>query len=82
MELVFKNKRKITGENYKELAPIYLAQMAMCATAGFGKEYNTAEHLLEQCGDGNIEDGYALLFDVVDTNDQDKIMYEDRKSVV
>ena len=76
MELIFKNKRKITGENYKELAPIYLAQMAICATAGFGKEYNTAEHLLEQCGDGNIEDGYALLFDVVDTNDQDKILYD------
>jgi hypothetical protein len=38
--------------------------------------YNTAEHLLEQCGDGNIEDGYVLLFDVVDANDQDKILYD------
>ncbi len=41
MELIFKNKRKITGENYKELSAIYLEQMAMCATAGFGKEYTT-----------------------------------------
>ena len=27
MELVFKNKRKITGENYKELSAIYLEQI-------------------------------------------------------
>ena len=33
-------------------------------------------HLLEQCGDGNIEDGYAILFDVVDANEQDKILYD------
>lgn len=44
MELVFKNKRKITGENYKELSAIYLEQMAICATAGFGKEYTTAHY--------------------------------------
>lgn len=32
--------------------------------------------LLEQCGDGNIEDSFTFFIDVVDTNDQDKIVYD------
>lgn len=76
MALEFINKRKITADNYKELSTLHLQQMAICATTGFGTEYTTAEHLLEQCGDGNIEDGYALLFDIVNINEPDKILYE------
>lgn len=76
MALIFKNKRRITSENYKELSPIQLQQMAICATTVFGNDYTTPEHLLEQCGDGDIEDGYVLLFDVVDKKTKDKVLYE------
>lgn len=76
MAVLFKNKRKITADNYKKLAPIHLQQMSICATTGFGKEYTTPEDLLEQCGDGSMEEGYVLLFDVVNENAKDKVLYE------
>lgn len=76
MALLFKNKRRITVENYKILSPIHLQQMAICATTGFGEKYTTPEQFLEQCGDGKIEEGYALLFDVVNSKAKDKVLYE------
>lgn len=76
MALQFKNKRKITSKNYKTLSPVHLQQMAICATTGFGEKYTTPEHFLEQCGDGKIEEGYALLFDIVDSKAKNKVLYE------
>ncbi len=76
MALQFKNKRKVTLKNYKTLSPVHLQQMAICATTGFGKNYTTPEQFLEQCGDGKIEEGYALLFDIVGSKAKNKVLYE------
>lgn len=74
--LQFKNKREINSENYKDLTEIHLQQMAISATLGFGSEYTTPEHFLEQTGDGDIEDGLAELWDIVDMVHPDKTIYE------
>ncbi len=74
--LIFQNCRMITHENYKELEPVYLEQMAISATLGFGTEYTTAEHFLEQSGDGEIEQGELELWDVVSEKDKEKVLYD------
>lgn len=74
--LKFQNFREINAENYKTLSEIQLQQMAVSATLGFGAEYITAEHFLEQSGDGDINDGVVELWDVVDTENPEKVLYE------
>jgi len=74
--LQFKNKRTINSSNYKDLAQIQLQQMAISATLGFGSEYTTPEHFLEQTGDGDIEDGLVELWDIVDSENPGKTLYE------
>jgi len=74
--LQFKNKRIINAENYKELSPVYLQQMAIGATLGFGEEFNTPEHFLEQNGDGDIEEGSVELWDIVDASAPDRVLYD------
>ena len=74
--LQFKNCRQITAENYKKLSKIQLEQMAISATLGFGDEYTTAEHFLEQSGDGDINDGVVELWDVVAAENPKKVLYE------
>jgi hypothetical protein len=74
--LKFKNQRQITAENYKDLNEIQLQQMAISATLGFGEEYTTAEHFLEQSGDGDIEEAVVELWDVVATKNPEKVLYE------
>ena len=74
--LVFKNLREINSQNYKSLSEIQLQQMAISATLGFGEAYITAEHFLEQSGDGNINDGCVELWDVIDTENPNTILYE------
>ncbi len=74
--LKFKNQRQINAENYKELNEIQLQQMAISATLGFGEEYTTAEHFLEQSGDGDIEEAVVELWDVVATKNPEKVLYE------
>lgn len=75
-KLSFKNCRLINAENYKSLGEIHLKQMEISATLGFGKEYKTAEHFLEQSGDGDIDQGEVELWNVVATNDPTKLLYE------
>jgi hypothetical protein len=75
-ELLFKNCRIINVNNYKSLSEIQLKQMALGATMGFGKEYNTPEHFLEQCGDGDIEEGGVELWDIVDQKKPNEVLYE------
>lgn len=75
-KLIFKNCRMITHKNYKELEPVYLEQMAMAATLGFGEEYTTAEDFLEQDGDEDIEQGNIQLWDVVSETDLEKVLYD------
>ena len=74
--LQFKNCRQINGENYKKLSKIQLEQMAISATLGFGNEFTTAEDFLEQSGDGDINEAVVELWDVIDTEKPDKILYE------
>ncbi len=73
--LIFKNCRIITQENYKELAPVYLEQMALSAGFGFGEEFTTAEEFLEQSGDGDIEQGEIEFWDVVSEKEPNKVLY-------
>jgi hypothetical protein len=73
--LQFQNGRLITGRNYKTLDAVGLKQMAICARNGFGKEFTTPEHFLEQCGDGEFEEGEAELWDVTDSENPEKILY-------
>jgi hypothetical protein len=75
-KLKFQNYRQITAENYKELSEIQLQQMAISATLGFGEEYTTPEHFLEQSGDGDIEEAMVELWDVVDTANPNVVVYE------
>ncbi len=74
--LQFKNCRQINAENYKKLSKIQLEQMAISATLGFGGEYTTAEHFLEQTGDGDINEAVVELWDVVATENPEKVLYE------
>jgi len=74
--LIFKNLREINVGNYKDLSETYLKQMAISATLGFGKEYKTPEHFLEQCGDGDINDGFVELYDIVEKENPDKVLYD------
>ena len=74
--LEFKNHRQITAENYKELSEVHLQQMAISATLGYGDEYTTPEHFLEQSGDGDMEDAVVELWDVVDTSNPDVVLYD------
>ncbi|HPH65993.1 MAG TPA: hypothetical protein PLF40_09630 [Kofleriaceae bacterium] len=74
--LVFTNGRNINGSNYQELSPIHLQQMASSATSGFGAEYTTAEHFLEQCGDGDMNDAVAELWDIVASDAPDQVLYD------
>ena len=74
--LLFKNCRNINAKNYKELSPVHIQQMESSATSGFGKEYITAAHFLEQSGDGDINDGEVELWDVVDIENPEKVLYE------
>lgn len=74
-KLVFKNCRKINYQNYKELAPVYIEQMAISATLGFGKQYTTAEDFLDQCSEG--DDSVMIeLWDVVSENEPEKVLYD------
>jgi hypothetical protein len=75
-KLQFKNKRQITADNYKELSEIQLQQMEISATLGFGAEYTTAEHFLEQSGDGDINDAVVELWEVVATENPDTVLYD------
>ena len=74
--LQFKNCRQINAENYKKLSKIQLEQMAISATLGFGDEYTTVEHFLEQSGDGDMAEAVVELWDVVAAEKPDKILYE------
>jgi len=74
--LQFKNKRIIDAKNYKTLNEVYITQMAIGATLGFGEEYNTAEHFLAECGDGDIEDGQVELWDIVEASNPDHVLYD------
>ncbi len=74
--LKFQNHRQITAENYKKLSQVHLRQMAISATLGFGEEYKTAEHFLEQSGDGDIEEAVVELWDVVEIDKPTIILYE------
>jgi hypothetical protein len=74
--LLFTNCRKINGSNFHELSPVYLEQMASSATSGFGAEYTTAEHFLEQCGDGDMNDAVAELWDVVASDAPQQVLYD------
>lgn len=75
-KLKFQNHRQITAENYKGLSDIHLQQMAISATLGYGKEYNTPEHFLEQSGDGGINDAIVELWDVVEADKPNVVLYE------
>jgi hypothetical protein len=75
-KLLFKNRRQVNGENYKELGEIYLTQMEICATRGYGEEYTTAEHFLEQSGDGDMHDAVVELWDVVATDKPNVVLYD------
>ncbi len=75
-KLQFKNHREVNAGNYKKLSKTHLDQMAISATLGFGEEYTTAEHFLEQSGDGDINDGAVELWDIVDTSTPEKVIYE------
>jgi hypothetical protein len=75
-KLTFKNSRAINGKNYKELGEIHLKQMEICATRGYGKEYATAEHFLEQSGDGDMNDAVVELWDVVAADKPSVVLYE------
>ena len=74
--LLFTNCRAINGSNYRELSPVYREQMAISATSGFGAEYTTAEHFLEQCGDGDMNDAVAELWDVVANDAPQQVLYD------
>ena len=74
--LVFKNPRNINGKNYKDLSEVQHQQMAISATLGFGAEYTRAEDFLEQSGDGDIDEAYVTLWDVVEVEKPDTILYE------
>lgn len=74
--LKFKNCRQINAENYKKLSKIQLEQMAISATLGFGEDYTTVEHFLEQSGDGDINEAVVELWDVVATENPEKVLYE------
>ena len=74
--LKFQNHRQITAENYKELSEIHLQQMAISATLGYGKEFTTAEHFLEQSGDGDMEEAVVELWDVVEADKPNVVLYE------
>ena len=74
--LEFKNCREINASNYKKLSKIHLQQMALGATMGFGEDFKTAKHFLEQTGDGDIEDGVVELWDVIDAKNPEKVLYE------
>ena len=50
--------------------------MALGATMGFGEEFKTAKHFLEQSGDGDIEDGAVELWEVIDAKNPEKVLYE------
>ena len=73
---VFTNYRPINGSNFHELSPVHLQQMASSATLGFGAEYTTAEHFLEQCGDGDMNDAVAELWDVVASDAPQHVLYQ------
>ena len=74
--LKFQNYRKITAENYKKLSEIQLQQMAINATLGFGKDFTTPEHFLEQSGDGDIKEAVVELWDVVEADKANFVLYE------
>lgn len=74
--LKFTNQRQITAENYKELSNIQLQQMAISATLGYGKEFTTPEHFLEQSGDGDMEESVVELWDVVEADKPNIVLYE------
>jgi hypothetical protein len=75
-KLKFINSRQINAENYKQLSEVQLQQMAISATLGYGKEYTTPEHFLEQSGDGDMNDAFVELWDVAETNNPDSVLYE------
>ncbi len=75
-KLEFKNHRQITAKNYQELSKVNLQQMAISATLGYGKEFTTADHFLEQSGDGDIEEAVVELWDVVKTEKPNVVLYE------
>lgn len=76
MELVFKNCRIINFDNFSEQSEIHQQQMAICATNGFGEEFQTAEDFLAQTGDGEMEEGYAELWDIIDEANPTQVIYE------
>lgn len=75
-KLKFTNHRQITAQNYKALNEIHLQQMAISATLGFGEEYTTPEHFLEQSGDGDMDDAVVELWDVVEDSNPNVVLYE------
>lgn len=74
--LMFTNRRAINGANYEELSDVHRQQMARSATLGFGAEYTTAEHFLEQCGDGDMNDAVAELWGVVASDAPEHVLYD------
>lgn len=74
--LKFQNKRIINAENYKDLDAIYLAQMASCATSGFGPEFTTPEDFLAESGDGDMEEAMVELWDIIDTAHPEVVLYD------
>jgi hypothetical protein len=43
---------------------------------GFGDKYKTAEHFLEQSGDGDMEEAVVELWDVVDAKKPEEVLYD------
>lgn len=76
INLEYKNKKVINSKNYKDLNEIQLQQLAICASLSFGEAYSTAEDFLEQTGNGNIQEGYAELFDIAERGNQRKVLYQ------
>lgn len=68
--LQFRNRRRITFDNYEALPEIFLRQMGISATLGFGKEFTTPEDFIEE-SEGEIE-----LWDIIDTEGNGEVIYD------
>ena len=75
-KLKFINRREINSLNYKDLNEVYLQQMAISATLGYGEEFTTPEHFLEQSGDGDIDEAVVELWNVVEAANPEVVLYD------
>jgi hypothetical protein len=73
--LTFTNCRHIGMDNYKTLAPVFQEQMTISSALGFGTENPSATDFIDQSTDGD-PDAYVELWDVVETANPDKVLYD------